>query len=210
MPYFKNNQINLLFIHIPKTGGSSIEMYFSNKFNIPLNKDCLFVKNRDPSFKGIESTLQHMTYSTIVKYNNYFNINFNNITIITIVRNPYNRIMSDLFYLKRINKNSTKERVYSEIKKFIEEPATKKDNHNLPQYLYVTDENKNLINNLKILRTETLMVDMKKLGFTDFNIITNKNPEKINYEDYLNDMSIDLINKYYEYDFILFNYDKKN
>jgi hypothetical protein len=147
-----------------------------------------------------------MTYSTIVKYNNYFNINFNNITIITIVRNPYNRIMSDLFYLKRINKNSTKERVYSEIKKFIEEPATKKDNHNLPQYLYVTDENKNLINNLKILRTETLMVDMKKLGFTDFNIITNKNPEKINYEDYLNDMSIDLINKYYEYDFIKFNY----
>jgi len=29
MPYFKNNDINLLYIHIPKTGGTSIEHYFS-------------------------------------------------------------------------------------------------------------------------------------------------------------------------------------
>ena len=37
MPYFKNNRINLLFIHIPKTGGSSLEKYFNVKYNIPLN-----------------------------------------------------------------------------------------------------------------------------------------------------------------------------
>jgi hypothetical protein len=30
MPYFKNNDINLLFIHIPKTEGTIIE-----KYNIP-------------------------------------------------------------------------------------------------------------------------------------------------------------------------------
>ena len=32
MPYFHNNYVNLLFIHIPKTGGSSLEIYFSKKF----------------------------------------------------------------------------------------------------------------------------------------------------------------------------------
>lgn len=37
MPYFNNNDINILFIHIPKTGGTSLENYFSSKFNIPLN-----------------------------------------------------------------------------------------------------------------------------------------------------------------------------
>ena len=42
MPYFRNKEINLLFIHIPKTGGTSLEAYFSEKFNIPLDKHSLF------------------------------------------------------------------------------------------------------------------------------------------------------------------------
>jgi hypothetical protein len=37
MPYFKNENINLLFIHIPKTGGTSVEQYFSKKYNVELN-----------------------------------------------------------------------------------------------------------------------------------------------------------------------------
>ena len=43
MPYFKNDNINILFIHIPKTGGSSLENYFSSKFGIELNKKSLHV-----------------------------------------------------------------------------------------------------------------------------------------------------------------------
>ena len=35
MPYFK--KINLLFIHIPKTGGTSIENYFYKKYDIERN-----------------------------------------------------------------------------------------------------------------------------------------------------------------------------
>jgi hypothetical protein len=37
MPYFQNKNVNILFIHIPKTGGSSLELYFSNKYKIPLD-----------------------------------------------------------------------------------------------------------------------------------------------------------------------------
>ena len=36
----------------------------------------------------------------MVKYSKIFNIDFDNIKIISIVRNPYERLVSDLFYHK--------------------------------------------------------------------------------------------------------------
>lgn len=102
MPYFKNDCINVLFIHIPKTGGSSLEDYFSSKFNIPLNNNSLywFIKDKQLLNENIEikSSLQHITYNQIVTYSKIFNIDFDNIKIITIVRNPYERVVSDLFF----------------------------------------------------------------------------------------------------------------
>lgn len=61
----------------------------------------------------INSSLQHITYNQIVKYSKLFNINFDNIKIITIVRNPYERIMSDLFFFKLITIDATKETVFN-------------------------------------------------------------------------------------------------
>ena len=40
MPYFDKER--LLFIHIPKTGGTSIEDYFSRKHNVILNHASLY------------------------------------------------------------------------------------------------------------------------------------------------------------------------
>ena len=53
---------------------------------------------------------------------------------------------------------------------------------------------------------------MINLGYTDFNehvkTISNINTEGKNYYDFLNNNSIQLINEFYDYDFILFNYTK--
>ena len=208
MPYFHNININILLIHIPKTGGTSLEHYFSNKYDIPLNNDSLFkfLDKETAKSKNINSSLQHITYQKIDTHKEFFKIDMSNLEIITIVRNPYNRIISDLFWYKKITINSTKEEVYHKIQQYLRDETL--DNHNIPQYLFVTDEKMQLIPNIKILYSETLSSDMHKLGYVDFDVKTNDNKNNPNYFDYLNPSSIKLINVFYDYDFKLFNYDK--
>jgi len=216
MPYFNKGDINILLLHIPKTGGSSLEFYFSKKFNIELNNDSLYGYFDDYNLYNtimINSSLQHMTYNNIMKYKEFFKINTNNLDIIAIVRNPYDRAISDLFHYKRINIDSSKEEVYEALKIHL---LAKHDNHTIPQYLFVTDENNKLLTNIRILRTENLNNDMFNIGYTDFNINYNCNyncnytcnysTKDLSYKDYLNDDSINLINTYYKKDFELLCY----
>ncbi len=210
MPYFKNNNINLLFIHIPKTGGTSLERYFSEKYNVPLNAGSLymFLTEEEKSTYNliINSSLQHITYNDIIKYKDYFKIDMFNIEIITIVRNPYERLVSDLFFLKLINQDSSCEDVFNIINSYI--ISNELDNHNLPQHKYIVDENNNIISNIKVLKTESLTEEMHGLGYNDFNFKENTNSIVVDYYSYLNSNSIKLINDFYNNDFILFNYQK--
>lgn len=210
MPYFKNDDINVLFIHIPKTGGTSIESYFSSKFNIPLNNISLydFIKDKQLLNENIEikSSLQHITYIQIVKYSKIFNIDFNNIKIITVIRNPYERFVSDLFFFSLITTDSTKEEVFDILNNYL--VSDKYDNHNIPQYKFITTDTGEIIQNVHILKTESLTNGMKNLGYIDFDIHANVNANKVNYYNYLNNESIEIINNFYHLDFILFNYDK--
>jgi hypothetical protein len=217
MPYFKNDDINVLLVHIPKTGGTSLESYFFSKFKIPKNNNALFLhiktKRLLDAKMNINSTLQHITYNQMVKYSKIFNIDFDNIKIISIVRNPYERLVSDLFYQSLIGGNESKEEVFYIIQKYIASPPGSYDNHTLPQYKYITNNKREIIQNIHILKTENLTNEMKNLGYTDFNVHANVNAnatsKKVNYYKYLNDESIEIINQFYHLDFILFNYDKR-
>jgi len=196
MPYFKNDKINLLFIHIPKTGGSSLDFYFSEKYNIPLNTKSLYTNPNEVLSTGIVS--QHLTFSLIKANAHQFDVDFNGITIISIVRNPYERLISGFFYLKWIDKNTTCDDVYLVLKE--------KSKYFPPQYLFLVDDNNKINENIIILKTETLDTDMKKLGYTDFNLRMNTTNMNVNYYSYLNATAIMMINMVYENDFKYFNY----
>lgn len=157
-----------------------------------------------PETQYQNKSLQHQFYTTIYKYRDILNVNFDDeLKIITIVRNPYHRLVSDLFFYNKINKFTDSEKVYDILKNYIHS-----DNHNIPQYKFITDENENLINNITIFKTETLTKDIINYGFSDYdNTIKLKGCEdSINYMKYLNSDSLELINKVYLKDFELFDY----
>lgn len=199
MPYYKEK--NLLFIHIPKTGGSMIEDSIKKK-----TPETLF-NPRGPTLDFPNNiTPQHQFYTTIYKFRHKLDINFDNIKIFSVVRNPYDRIISDLFHYGLIKKNFTAEQVYNVIKnKYLY--RNNLDNHNEPQYKYIVDENSELIKNIKIFRTETLNESNDDLSkFVGFNINIQKKGINKDYSNYLNKDSISLINIFYKKDFELFNY----
>ncbi len=210
MPYFKNNDINLLFIHIPKTGGTTIEEYLYPKYNIPKNVKSLWLHG--PLFNH---SYQHCSYNEIMDNKKKLGIDEKNLKIFAVVRNPYTRLISELFYRNLINKNNNKNEVYVTIKNYLN-GKNSYDNHRNPQYLFLINKEGIIEPEIVVMRTESLNKDMESYGFDDFykikshntnNKVKGKEKEKIDYFDYLNEMSIKLINEYYEKDFKYFNYD---
>jgi len=291
MPYFEKGKI--LFIHIPKTGGTSIEKYLGIRTQTTLGPSSLYLRyyqntiqsevdkyrrlyksknasdkkmfsskpkkgvfqsvmyneiddesnesnesndSNNNSFelkefkrvrliKKLEHSLHHLTWNEMQQYKNILwdtdNLRKivssdlyqrNDCEILTVVRNPYDRVISDLLFNGILTEITiqNQETVYSKLKKYLEKDDTF-DNHKLPQYMYITDIDGNLIENIIILRTETLTADMKHIGFADFNfnIQTSKHvleSKETKYSAALNSRSISLINLYYKRDFELFGY----
>lgn len=287
MPFFP--KMKVCFIHIPKTGGTTVEKYFSQIEDKPLgintlyhrytrhlddeihsnrkngnlrlnnfiNKEIMHLRltanyNKDSrkklqmiqnnmakytqslkenmvdkdDFKKLMLmkekgySLHHFTWNDIRTQKNILfgekiaklvDEKNNDMTFIASVRNPYDRIVSELFFLKKINKTFDQKSVFQVIKQFLND-KNHYDNHKTPQYKFVINENGELIKNLKIVRTESLDSDMEKLGYHSFantrceNVNTKYN--KFKYSNLLNRESIELINNYYAKDFEYFNYSK--
>ncbi len=205
MPYYP--QVNILFIHIPKTGGTVIETAISKQYMQTLISG---YGNRLLYFPHNIGSLQHQYYKTLYKYKNKINVDFEKAKVFSVVRNPYDRIISDLFWLDLIKKEFTAHQVHSVIKNnYLQRNDL--DNHNKPQYLFVTDENKNLIPGIKIFNSETLNEKNKELNeYLGINIDIRQENVNKNYSQYLNKQSISLINDFYKVDFELFNYEMIN
>lgn len=242
MPYFK--LFDFFYLHVPKTGGTSIEDYFYSKLGT------MFRQRDEYTMYGLyldktkeirvpnERSLHHFTYLEILQNSKYLDKVFtktekevttgmdvvrqvNDLSALPAVlnlhrckykvisvRNPFDRILSELFWRKGITDTSTKEEVEEKIRHYLQ-TGTKSntDNHITPQYQFLLDESGNPISNIHIIRTETLTEDMRALSFKDFNMFRNKTmSDKINYRELLNENAVKMICDYYADDFAYFGY----
>ena len=153
MPYYKD--INTLFIHIPKTGGTSLEWYLRRRYS-----ESLFSKtsNNDilPEKQLQNKALQHIPYQIIEKYHKELNIDVadKSMKIISIVRNPYDKVLSDLFWFKKIKDTDTPVDIANCVREYLYNFDW--DHHTLPQHQFLIDKDGNLLDNVKIFRTESL------------------------------------------------------
>lgn len=214
----KFDKDKIIFIHIPRTAGTYIEKHLCKKYKCERkwpkpNKKNLFglYKIKDDNYL----TLQHLTLNEMIKYQ-FINKNIENQYIFTIIRNPYDRIVSlyknwfkkyktlDIFLdkLEKLNldkyqhngiitnnKNFNNKNMtsnLSEIKYFV-----------LPQYYYINNNENYKVNIIKYDEIETLN-EIFKLN------IKFKKPSNNN----LTEIQKNKIYNIYKIDFDKFNFQK--
>jgi hypothetical protein len=158
-------------------------------------------------FEGI--SFQHLEYTTIKSNKDYFLIDFEKLTVMTCVRNPYTRLLSDLFYFKLITETTPPDIIYEIVRDYIApRNRLRYDNHPLPQYKFLLDEDGSLLKEITILHMETVVEEMASLGYDDFHENVNKGPVEYgsDYKKYFNKETIALVQSHYARDFEYFGY----
>ena len=199
-----------LFVHINKSGGSVITRNFA--------------KNGNTKLTSVHRSLKDMLKIAKGKYN----INLEKLFIFTIVRNPYERMLSMYLFYHKNNYNSPEffsgdSDIDNDFNKWImyiySENFDRNRRHsgvNIFKYCFcnqlnwLKDDNENLIKIDKILRYEKDEYDEffgNTLKLAEYDTKTNRNPTKhTHYSDYYNDLSIQLVTKHYKEDLEYFQY----
>jgi hypothetical protein len=193
-----SNQYKFKFIHIPKTGGSSIEKLFDLQ-----HWDNFYTPATTNYIAGCWFSPQHFTHKMMMGFkpecSDWFSF--------TIVRNPYTKIISEFYYacknyykipMMKFDENKFLEWFNNDLIKFDMD-------HKLPQYFFL-DEPVNFI-----LKFENLEADFHKLlGYLDIKAElihdNNSNIDKNSIVKNLSAHSKELIYAAFKKDFEIFGY----
>jgi hypothetical protein len=109
---------NCLFVHIPKTAGRSVEMFFMNKLNLDRENaedraQLLITDNDDPA-KGSEK-LSHLSASEYVQCGHITQEEFSGFYKFSFVRNPWARLVSEYRYRNFLSHRSFKDFVLNKL-----------------------------------------------------------------------------------------------
>tara|TARA_Y100000593_G_scaffold64585_1_gene119172 strand:+ start:327 stop:935 length:609 start_codon:yes stop_codon:yes gene_type:complete len=194
----------LIFIHIPKTAGTSVKGIFnypSNPTDCSKHDDIYFIKKRFPK-----------------KYNNYRKF--------TIVRNPYDRMVSWYFYYKTpdwisVAKKSKRYNIddYS-FENWIKKPKSvaiinipEVNMKNFPISRDIFDEELKpqydfIDNTVNVLKYENLNKELSVFLKKKINLPTLNKSNHDHYLKYYNEETLNIVFERYKKDFEKFNYKK--
>jgi len=217
----------LIFIHIPRCAGTSITSYFAKRYGAPQLIGQYGGKNKpianaadttlsqltgvssiqipSPEFK-MEIPMQHLSVGMLRSYRDALGISFAfgaATRIICCVRHPYDRVISDMFYMKYINPKNTPEEVYTQLVAYLKTPNNWRS---ALQLSYMLDEYGNVVKDIRVVKVEQLCSDMKSLGYVDFPASKNNHNPGEKYAKYLDADAKSLIYQAYEPDFRVFGY----
>jgi len=150
-----SHKLKFIFIHIPKTSGNSLSLYLKDLVdNVVVQKNSLVGKNQ-----GIKVLCElgnnDIKHADIGYYKKVYGETINDYFKFTIVRNPYDRILSYYFWNKGTNKTFNRDEFIDFVNKGISF-----------QYEGIDDS-------FHIVYFENLINDLKKIeclkGYVDFN-----------------------------------------
>jgi hypothetical protein len=208
-----SRKYNALYIHIPKTGGTFITNNVLRMGNKPGKEKGAGEYN----FFGTANNIEY-THSTALEIKKIIGKTFNSYYSFAFVRNPFDKLVSEFFYLQK-QKNANKGFIVEKnFKKFIIELNNKfhlldnepqyKINHYTPQHKFIMDNNNKIMIDF-LGRFENFSTDIKKImnklnisiPVIKLNTTTHKH-----YTQYYDKETIKMVEEMYKEDLDLFNY----
>lgn len=152
-----SHRFKTIFVHIPKTGGQSIEHMFLKAHGLDWNtREALLLKaNRDKSLGP--GRLAHMFAEEYHSFGHVTREAYDSYYRFTTIRDPYDRMVSEFNYRKHEHKT---------IRDFVASLPTNmrsdRRRHVVPQVRFIMDEDGQLLVD-DVLRFERLQEDIKKV-----------------------------------------------
>ena len=199
-----DNKRKIIFLHIPKTGGTSVE----KGLNLLSKKDGYGINDNKKAMQHYDWN-EYKNHIGNEKYDKYYKF--------SISRNPYDKVVSDYFWLKNIAKlthDNFQKKTFDEYLNYCEQIVKNKSynltiyhDHFKPQHQFIYDKNNKLMIN-QILRFENFEYVTKFVNTRYKTNIKHLNENKLKKNIILNDIQKNKIYNIYKNDFILLKYSK--
>lgn len=191
------DKLKCIYVHIPKTAGVTINKLLYGNMGV-----------------GHFNIFDYFKFYSPKEFKSYYKFCF--------VRNPYDRLVSAYFFLKKNGINSLDKKFNEDfltncnsfedfVKNYLKNDEVKNYIHFVPQYKFVTFFNILMVN--RVCHFENLDVELQVVldlfSIENFSIPKlNKTKREKLYNEFYNTEMKEIVYSHYKKDFILFNYSK--